>query len=176
MEFGFEHLSTAALIAFVASVALVDLRTHRIPNLLCLAGAIAGMALQSFSQGADGALAGLGGAGVGLCMFLPFYALRAFGAGDVKAMAAVGAFLGPEQALVAVAATLMAGSVLGIGVLLRIAASPASAFYRVFAVIGAPFSIARGAERSASAGQERFPYGAAIAAGAIVTLFWSGRF
>ena len=176
MNSGFEHLSSAALIAFAAAVALVDLRTHRIPNLLCLSGAIAGMVLQSFAQGADGALAGLGGAAVGLCMFLPFYVMRAFGAGDVKAMAAVGVFLGPEQAVVAVAATLIAGSVLGVAVLLRIAAGPASAFYRVFAVIGAPFSIARSAGRSASAARDRFPYGAAIAAGVIVTLFWSGRF
>src|SRR5438132_1158507 len=51
-------------------------------------------------------LAGIGlalaGAALGLAILLPFYALRAMGAGDVKLLAGLGAILGP-QVLVSVA-------------------------------------------------------------------------
>ena len=35
------------------------------------------------------------------CLFLPFFALRGMGGGDVKLLAALGAWLGPEQVVVA---------------------------------------------------------------------------
>jgi prepilin peptidase CpaA len=173
MNFGPEHIGTAALVAFVISVAFVDMRTHRIPNDLCLAAAIAGLVVQICMHSAAGALAGLGGMTVGLLMFLPFYVLRAFGAGDVKAMAAVGMFLGPEQTVVAVAYTLICGGVIGAAVLLKVAGSPASALYRLLGVIVMPFSgVSSSVENAGPRMNDRFPYGVAIAAGVLTAVFW----
>ena len=56
----------------------------------------------------------LAGAVLGAGLFFPMFALRGMGAGDVKLLSAVGAWLGPSQvAMVAMAASL-AGGVLAI--------------------------------------------------------------
>ena len=55
-----EHLN-ATLIVFVVSLALIDWRTHRIPNLLCAVGATFGLALQMGISGEAGLFAALGG-------------------------------------------------------------------------------------------------------------------
>lgn len=88
----------AALV--VAGLAcLTDIRSRRIPNVLTL-GAAAG-AFGNFLV-TDG-LRGLGwsaaGWAVGLAMFLPLFVLRGIGGGDVKLMAALGAWLGPVNAV-----------------------------------------------------------------------------
>ena len=46
------------------------------------------------------------------------YMLKALGAGDVKLMAMVGAFLGPQGVLLATLCSLLAGAVLALGVAL----------------------------------------------------------
>jgi prepilin peptidase CpaA len=171
-----ETIITAAAIIYVLAVAHFDLRSHRIPNLLCATALITGLCLQASLHGWQGVGIALGGAAVGLCMFLPFYVLRAFGAGDVKAMAAAGAFLGTQLTVLGVAFTLIAGSLIGVVVLWLSAASPAAAFYRLIAVVAAPISFVRGTMSSDAARRgQRFPYGAAIAAGVLAALFWSGR-
>lgn len=105
-----------------------DVRTRRIPNRLVFLGTLIGVALNTllpagagfFAEplGALGFLASLGGAGIGLAALLPMYALGAMGAGDVKLMAMVGAFLGPEQILGAALLSLLAGGVLALAVAL----------------------------------------------------------
>jgi prepilin peptidase CpaA len=101
--------------------------------------------------------------------------VRGFGAGDVKAMAAAGAFLGAESALLAAAFTLMAGGLLGLMVLLR-TAGPAAAFYRLLGFAAAPGSFMRGTmDPNTTQPRQRFPYGSAIAVGVLAALLWSGR-
>jgi prepilin peptidase CpaA len=176
MQVPLEHIHVATAAAYVLAVALVDVRTHKIPNVLCAVAVVTGLCLQLAMFGWHGFLAAAGGVAVGLCLFLPFYVLRAFGAGDVKAMAAAGAFLGVEQALVAVALTLIAGSVIGAVVLRARSPSTASALYRLIGVVAVPLSLGRAmGDRRVDEARERFPYGAAIAVGVLATLFWSGR-
>ncbi|REM34762.1 prepilin peptidase, partial [Mycobacterium tuberculosis] len=52
-----------------------------------------------------------GGLGVGFAAMVPFYVIGVMGAGDVKLMAMAGAFIGPEQTLMAVLFTFIAGGV-----------------------------------------------------------------
>lgn len=161
----------AALIVFVVAVAIVDWRTHRIPNLLCATAAIIGFGSHMWLHGEDGVLAALSGAAVGFGMFLPFYVLRAFGAGDVKAMAAVGIFLGPESTLVAVAATLISGAVLGACVLLLRPIHAKATLYRLLGLLLAPVASMRSSRQNQDAASvQRFPYGIAIACGTAVAL------
>src|SRR5215472_16329794 len=109
----FQHdgsMTTLCLVAFVTGAAVADLRCHRIPNTITVQAALLGVAVSLLASGSMGAVQSVAGLVVGLATFLPFYLLRGFGAGDVKAMAAVGAFLGPKGVLLAAAFTLILGA------------------------------------------------------------------
>jgi prepilin peptidase CpaA len=131
------EVGTALVIVYVTMVALIDLRTQHIPNLLSAAAALLGLIAQVSLNGAPGLLSALAGAAIGLGMFLPFYLLRAVGAGDVKAMATVGIFLGAQATLLAVAFTLIVGAIVGVIVLLLQSSAAAATRTRRFAYGGA---------------------------------------
>ena len=146
------------LLIFVAAAAVVDLRTRRIPNLLTISAAIAGLLLNLSRGGGSGVMASGAGLLTGLAVFLPFYLAGGFGAGDVKAMAAVGTFLGAKGALVAATWTLLVGGLGALGVLaaLRWQAARGQRHWRV-----------------SDAVRQRFPYGLAIACGTALSLAWN---
>jgi prepilin peptidase CpaA len=126
------HLTPSLLAALVISLlcALLlaavwsDVRTRRIPNRLVLLGVVAGLLLNtvlpqgygylSALPGALGFWKALAGLGLGLCILLPLYMLRAMGAGDVKLMAMVGAFLGPNAMVGTILLTFIAGGALSL--------------------------------------------------------------
>jgi prepilin peptidase CpaA len=110
-------VSFNALLIGVAACA-TDIWTRRIPNALTLVAALAGLLFHVFTSGVDGALTAAGGWGVGLIMLLPFFALGGMGGGDVKLMAALGAWLGPQETLWLAAYAGLAGGVLGVTVAL----------------------------------------------------------
>lgn len=103
------------LSAILLTAAYSDLRRNRIPNWLSLLGLVVGVGLQVAANGAQGLLSGALGALVGLACFAPFYLVRAMGAGDVKLLAAVGSFMGPEGAFIAALCSLLAGGAAAIG-------------------------------------------------------------
>jgi prepilin peptidase CpaA len=110
-----------ALVAVLAVAAVIDVRSNRIPNLLVLAGLAGGMLLSVAAEpGAPmrGLAPSILGALTGLACLLPFYLLRAMGAGDVKLMAAVGSFLDPSGAIGATLATLLAGGLFAVALTL----------------------------------------------------------
>jgi prepilin peptidase CpaA len=76
--------------------AALDLKFRRIPNVLTVAGVVAGLVLRAFGGG-SAVIAGCEGVGLGLLLTVPFFFLGALGGGDVKLVAAVGAFLGPKD-------------------------------------------------------------------------------
>src|SRR6266404_4047696 len=87
-----------ALITFVVACCAVDVRIRRIPNAISAPAILAGLLLNTWYFGMNGLLASTGGVVVmGAVLIAPF-ALGGIGAGDVKMMAAVGAFLGPRLA------------------------------------------------------------------------------
>jgi prepilin peptidase CpaA len=83
----------------VAVTAVVwDVATRRIPNHLTFGAALAAFAAHGYAAGWAGAGASLSGWLVGAAFFFPVFALGGMGAGDVKLLAAVGAWLGPAAA------------------------------------------------------------------------------
>ncbi len=91
-----------------------DVRTSRIPNVLTGASLAIGIAAHVALAGGHGALAALGGAAVGLAVFFPIFALGGMGAGDVKLMAALGAWLGWGPTVWTALYTTIAGGVLAL--------------------------------------------------------------
>lgn len=98
-----------------------DLRSRRIPNRLVLFGIGAAMACHGVALGAGWAppagprwWAPIAGLAAGFVLMLPLYLLRATGAGDVKLLAMVGAFIGATAVVSAALYTLVAGGMLSL--------------------------------------------------------------
>ena len=70
------------------------------------------------ANGTAGGLSTLGGWALGLALFLPMFALGGMGAGDVKLLAAFGAWLGPWNVVETAIAAGVAGGVLALGLAL----------------------------------------------------------
>lgn len=157
------------LSGILATAVYSDLRWHRIPNWLSLLGLVAGLALQTLANGAHGMVSGLLGAGVGLACFAPFYLLRAMGAGDVKLLAAVGSFMGPEGAFYAAMCSLLAGGAGAIGyVLWRVVRAAISTLVQEgLAAVGASALVAAGIAR-----RDRLPFALPIAVGGMAAWWY----
>ncbi len=175
--------SSITLSCLLLAALITDLRSRRIPNLLILLGVTAALAIQVVAAGntgpspsdsaAIGILTALAGIAVGFAALVPLYALRAMGAGDVKLMMMVGAFLGPMQTLGAVVLTFAAGGVLALVMAL---------WQRSFAqlALNLRYMLTTSAVRAASGDSPRLeplqqtagrmPYAVAIAAGTLLQL------
>ena len=91
-----------------------DLRERRIPNAVTLPALGLALCLHGATQAGQGLLLSALGAVVAGGLLLPGYLLRATGAGDVKLLMAVGAFLGWPTALLAGLLSLVVGGVFGL--------------------------------------------------------------
>jgi prepilin peptidase CpaA len=154
--------------------AVIDLRTRRLPNELTF-GAAALALVVSFATGGWQGL-GLSAAGwaIGIALFLPIYVLGGMGAGDVKLLGAVGAWLGPVGAIWSGLFSVIAGGVLAllIGIRHRYLGTAFRnlwgllVFWRLAGVQPLP-----GLTIQESHGP-KLAYGVAIAAGTAVTVFF----
>lgn len=160
---------------FVAlmSVALIsDVAWNRLPNRLTLTVMLVGIATQAvFGPGA--VLAGVSGVLVGFAVGMPLFALGAIGGGDVKLMAAVGAFMGPRDLLWA----LLLAAALGLALVVvettrRKVLIPV--LYRSKDILVYLFTFGRSGElpRLEGPGAVTVPYGVAIAVGAVCAWFF----
>ena len=164
------------LLLLLLAASICDLRTRRIPNRLTFGGITLALlyGLLAHHPHSGGFFSALGGMAVGLALMLPLYLLHAMGAGDVKLMAMVGAFLGPEATWQAVIFVFIAGGLAAlayalwhgvIGQLLR------NTVQAVEAVVG---SVAAGirpdARASTAPSVGRLPYGVSIALGTFAFL------
>ena len=105
---------TAVLLILLVMASISDYRTFKIPNWLTVGGIVFALGYNTiapFSRQESGLLWALGGITIGFLSMLPAYVLRIMGAGDVKLMAMVGAFLGVTDAWHAVIFSFIAGGV-----------------------------------------------------------------
>lgn len=151
-----------------------DTRYHRIPNGVTFGGAGAGLVLQSYFGGLEALGSGFLGLAIGFALFLPFYSRGAMGAGDVKLMAAVGAFLGFSATLLAAAFTMIVGGVMAVAILLRHGGLGPLA-RRYFTTLN--YTVVTGnlnhdGPREGEAAARRFPYALAIGLGTLWAILW----
>jgi len=114
--------SSSAISSAVIAVSLIacftDLRTRRIPNLLTFGAAIAALVVHGALNGVAGGMTAAAGWLTGLVIFLPFFALGGMGGGDVKLLAALGAWLGAYDTLYLALYSGVAGGALAVVVAL----------------------------------------------------------
>jgi prepilin peptidase CpaA len=99
------------LVLLVIAAAILDFRTRRIPNWLTLLGVIMGLGLNTFLHWEDDRWMSFKGLGIAFALYFPLFLLRAMGAGDVKLMAAVGAFAGWRNWLAILVVTSIFGGI-----------------------------------------------------------------
>ncbi|MBI3493159.1 MAG: prepilin peptidase [Acidobacteria bacterium] len=158
----FDPLVASVVAAGAGSSAVIDLRTRRVPNWLTFGLAALGVVLAGV-RGHDVGRA-IAGIALGLALMLPGHVAGATGAGDVKLLAALGAWLGPAGTAAAFLYSALAGGVLAIVVALgrgRLRATMA----RAAALAHSGGAVAVEIERASE--DNRFAYAPAIAIGAL---------
>jgi prepilin peptidase CpaA len=105
-------------VAIALTACATDLRSRRIPNVLTFGGALAALVFHTASAGSAGLLTSLTGWGLGFVCFLLPFALGGLGGGDIKLIAALGAWLGPALTIWLAVYTGIAGGMLALVVAL----------------------------------------------------------
>ena len=160
--------------AIVAALfgAYFDVVSARIPNTLTYSALLCGLLVRGAFLGWRGLWDGI--AGVLLCggLFLLLFMIHAMGGGDVKMMAAVGAWIGWQKSGTALIVCTVIGGLIALGYVIVLKRYRDTAT-NVISLIR--FHATRGAQPNpelnlSTPGAVRMPYGVAIAAGAVGTL------
>ncbi len=164
--------------AMLIEAAIIDGLKFKVPNWLTYHLAIGGLAFHAWSGGTAGFSASILGLALGLCLLLPLYAIGGMGAGDVKLLAGVGAWMGPQVTFWAFACSAIVGGIIGLGLMIR----DGRLFGHVAKMqeIGAEILAVRDPVKLAETAAVRkpsmllLPYGVPIAIGSIGYFSWMG--
>lgn len=149
------------------TAAFSDVRERRIPNVLTFSGAGIGVLYSLFASGWSSMASCFAGMVIGAVCLLPAYLLRGMGAGDVKLLGAIGAWVGAVQIVRVVFYMAAIGGIMAIVKLVMVKRQS----------MGRPaFSLATGSTAFSATADTRsgnrssIPYGPAIAVGALFNL------
>lgn len=106
------HIKAVSVILILS--AWIDGRELRVPNWITFPMVLSGLVYSTCIGGTGGLAAGLLGMCVGLLTLLPLYCVGGMGAGDVKLMAGIGAWLGWQMTLAAFCVSTVVGAVMAI--------------------------------------------------------------
>jgi prepilin peptidase CpaA len=172
------HAVTWIVSAILVEAAVIDGLKLRVPNWLTFHLVIGGLVFGAWTHGAPGFLRALAGMGVGLASLLPLYAIGGMGAGDVKLMAGVGAWMGPAITLWAFATSAIVGGVMALAM---VAWSGQYVHHWVqLQAIGSEILTVRNPEKLAATAAARkptmtlLPYGIPLAVGSIAYFAFAG--
>lgn len=114
MGLGYWDLTLAILIPATLYASWIDYAERRVPNWLNALIACAGLTLQTVFFGLSGLGDGALGLLVGFALLILPWLMHGMGAGDVKLMAAIGAWLGPWLTFVSFGAGAVLGGIVAI--------------------------------------------------------------
>ena len=92
-------LSIVAASIYFLLACTTDTFKSKIPNLLNFSLLLTGIVINTVNSGWHGTMMSLAGVGLGIALLLLPYLLGGMGAGDVKALGALGALIGPYDLL-----------------------------------------------------------------------------
>ena len=170
-----EYLWDWLLVVLVLTAGILDIKTRRVPNWLTVSGFAMALAFR-LPYGTGPVLDGLAAGLIAFAISVPFFALGGLGGGDVKLLAAVGAFLGVDRLWIALLVTALVGGGLALVAVIqqRRLGTTIANLYMVMRSLRSKEAYTgwKGAEGDApltirSAGVITRPYAVAIAAGAV---------
>jgi prepilin peptidase CpaA len=162
----------------LVEAAVIDGWKLRVPNWLTFHLIIGGLAFAAWQHGAPGFIWALQGTVVGLALLLPLYSIGGMGAGDVKLLAGVGAWVGPAVTFWAFATSAVVG-----GAMALVMVAWSGDYIRhwvLFQAIGHEILSLRNPTKLAASAAERkpnmmlLPYGIPLAAGSIAYFVYAG--
>ena len=161
--------------AVMAAATFTDLRSRRIPNWLVIPFLVAGIVVSTWMHGWHGIGQSLSGFAMGAAIFGLLFCMGGMGMGDVKLCAAVGAWIGPSQLVIALVMTGLAGGVIALAW-----AAYRGVLGKMFAGSGELiFGIGRRGLRPhaelvlSNPASHKIPYAPAIAVGTLLSFFAS---
>ena len=166
------------LTATLAVAAIIDGYKLKVPNWITFPLVISGWVISTLSFGWEGLGWSLWGTVVGLLLLLPAYMVGGMGAGDVKLLAGVGAWVGGMITLYAFCVSAIVGGVIAIVMVLSRRAW--SKHYWQFLAIWNEMVTIRDPEKLSAIAAERkssmllLPYGIPIAIGTIAYFAYVG--
>jgi len=110
------HVYVVSVVLIVA--AYIDGKQLRVPNWITFPLILSGLAFNTILAGWAGLGSGLLGMVVGLACLLPLYSVGGMGAGDVKLLAGVGAWLGWKVTFYGFAISTIVGAVMAVAMVL----------------------------------------------------------
>lgn len=161
--------------------AIIDGLKLKVPNWITFPMIISGWvysAVLSPNPGIEGLCLSLVGTAVGLALLLPAYAIGGMGAGDVKLLAGVGAWMWGTVTFFAFALSAVVGGVLAIGMVV-FKKSWTKHKNQFWSIINEIVTVKDAEKLSAIAAERKpqmllLPYGIPIAIGSIAYFAWSG--
>ena len=169
---------------FAVVAAYIDGKELRVPNKLTFPMIVAGWIYSAFQYGFNGegwymGLAwSLAGTAVGVMTLLPAYSIGGMGAGDVKMMAAIGAWVHCSITFYAFCVSAIVGALLA--VIMILASGEARKHYHQFFFIFNEITTIRDPEVLSGIAAERkssmrlLPYGIPLAIGTVLYFAWTG--
>ncbi len=170
------HIWLVTMVLVVAAV--IDGWKLKVPNWITFPFAVAGWAYSAVWFGWVGLGWSMAGTGVGLLLLLPAYAIGGMGAGDVKLLAGVGAWVWGTVTFYAFCVSAVVGGVLAVAMVLY--ARKFGHHKAQFLAILTEIMVLRNAEELSEIATQRkssmmlLPYGIPIAIGTITYFAWAG--
>ncbi len=172
------HEATWLVAVVLMEAAIIDGMKLKVPNWLTFHFVVGGLAYAAWMAGWAGLTWSLAGMTLGLMLLMPLYAIGGMGAGDVKLLAGVGAWMGPALTLGAFAVSAIVGGLMAVAMV-----AWSGQYVRHWVMmqsIGEEIMTVRNPSKLAATAAARkpsmmlLPYGIPIAAGSIAYFAWMG--
>lgn len=173
-----EHWQVKLVCLTLIVAAYIDGKQLRVPNWITFPMILSGLLYHGWTGGWTGLEAALVGTAVGLLCLLPLYSIGGMGAGDVKLMAGIGAWLGASVTFAAFVVSTVVGAVMAIAMVVR--RKSFAKHYANFWLILSEFSQFKNPRELSQIAAERkpqmllLPYGIPICIGSIAYFLYTG--
>lgn len=174
----FEHFDVKLVTVVLIVAAWIDGKELRVPNWITFPMILTGWLYCFATAGMNGLGYSLLGTMVGLLTLLPLYSVGGMGAGDVKLMAGMGAWLGVLLTAEAFVVSVIVGAIMA--VVMAFASGKFMHHYAQFLMIWDEWRTIRNPEKLAAIAKERkpsmrlLPYGIPICVGSVGYFIYKG--